>query len=213
MQLKAQRRMNQQLPVCLPSYRWCEYTKLQHVSISCGSENEWCQWREISQKWQQGHTWKVLPSQHVWRPSPCLLLIAFQDTHEIKMTLITHYFDSSCRNRAMKISYQDSMCTYPRIFLMSLLCSINCDRLQVHADISFLWKRVWTVQAALRNPLGVSICSFERFQNIWFFNLMLTQKKKIYFSLLLLQKLKYLWRDVECLCIVLGFFRTIVWSC
>lgn len=169
MQLKAQRRMNQQLPVCLPSYRWCEYTKLQHVSISCGWENEcWCQWREMSQKWQQGHTWKVLPSQHVWSLSPCLLLIAFQDTHEIKMTLITQYFDSSCRNHAMKISYQDSMCTYPRIFLMSLLCSINCDRLQVHTNISFLWKPVWTVQAALRNPLGVSICSFERFQNIWF---------------------------------------------
>lgn len=71
------------------------------------------------------------------------------------------------------------MCTYPRIFLMSLLCSINCDRLQVHANISFLWKRVWTVQAALRNPLGVSICSFEKFQNIWFFNVMHTLKKSI----------------------------------
>lgn len=132
------------------------------TSLSCGWENEcWRQWREISQKWQEGHTRKVLPSQHVWSLSPCLVLIAFQDTHEIKMTLITHYFDSSCRNRAMKISYQDGMCTYPRIFLMSLLCSINCDRLQVHANIFF------PVKACLDSPGCIKKSSWSLYMLLW----------------------------------------------
>lgn len=40
-------------------------------------------------------------------------------------------------SHAMKILYQDSTCTDPRVFLMSLLCSINSDRLQDHRQHIF----------------------------------------------------------------------------
>lgn len=100
---EAWEKTNQQLPVCPPSCWWTD-KKLQHIYVSCGLENE-C-WK-MSQKWELGHTWKVLLSQHAWSVSPCLAFNAFQDTHEIKMTLMTRYFDSSCRNRAMNFLYKD----------------------------------------------------------------------------------------------------------
>lgn len=145
MQLQAPYKMNQQLPVCPPSYRCWKYTKLQHIYVSCGWENEcWCQWREISQKWQLSHTCNALPSQHVWSLSPCRVLNAFQDTHEIKMTLMRHYFDSSCRNCAMKFLYKDSTCIYRWIFLMSLLCtcldSLGCIKLSMWSLFKLLWQ-------------------------------------------------------------------------
>lgn len=130
MQLQAPQQMNQQLPVCPPSYCCWKYTKLQHIYVSRGWENEcWCQWREIPQKWQLGHTWNALPSQHVWRLPPCRVLHAFHDTHEIKMTLMTHYVDSSRRNCAIQFLYRDSTCIHGWRFLMSLLCCTNSGRL------------------------------------------------------------------------------------
>lgn len=161
MQLKAQRRMNQQLPVRLPSYRWCECTKLQHVSISCGWENEcWRQWREIPQRWQQGHTWKVLLLQHVGRLSPCLCTYCFPGQTWNKNDL-----DNALLRFVLQKSRDENfipgcLCTYPRIFLMSLLCSINCDRLQVHANIFF------PVKACLDSP-GIKKSSWSLYMLLW----------------------------------------------
>lgn len=176
MQLKAQRRMNQQLPVRLPSYRWCECTKLQHVSISCGWENEcWRQWREIPQRWQQGHTWKVLPLQHARRLSPCLYTYCFP-----RHTWNKNDLDNALLRFVLQKSRDEN-------FIPGLPVHLSPDIFNVTSVFHQLWQATSarqhffpcesvSGQSALRNPLEVSICSFERFQNIWFFNLMHTQK-------------------------------------
>lgn len=58
-------------------------------------------------------------------PLLLFLALAFLERHEIKMTVMTHCFDTCCRNHVMKFLCRASKCTYTRIFLMSLLCFIT----------------------------------------------------------------------------------------
>lgn len=109
MQLKAPYKRNEQLPVCPLCTFTSSSSKLQHLRIL------WLRkWmltsveRNVSKMAAGPHVEPSPITARLESLSPCLVLNAFQDTHEIKMTLMTHYFDSSCRHCAMKFLYQDS---------------------------------------------------------------------------------------------------------
>lgn len=101
-------------------------------------------------KWMWIAIWRHTQSSPSYRAytlgkaalSSCVLLrvLSFLERHEIKITLMMHHFDTSCRNRAMKFLWRVSKCTYPRIFLMSLLCSVTSDRLVVFQDFADHWR-------------------------------------------------------------------------
>lgn len=143
-QLEARWKMKQQVlppPNSQPASVWLkQLVMIVHVLSLCGCSvsTSWISCALTSEcKELFGGTWDVLYhiayalNRFVKRshsPFLRLLVLAFLERHEIKMALMTHCFDISCRNHAMKFLCHASKCTFPRIFLMSLLCSITSDR-------------------------------------------------------------------------------------